>query len=469
MTRESKLTSSQYEVVSGNDVVVHTPDGDVTINVTGKPGECVWYHQGDESICFMIREMAQMSVALSKDERVLGCTILNNASEPLTMECALNGAAVTIQLPGDGKAVVPFQLPTPQSEGILPLRLELTSGKCRQLWKGGLVYTSGPDILRDDFFQTFQFGFTVDGHPEMTDAGAVHARAEIMDCACGGVTKPSIFMHPPWWGGVHGNTFTTHDITLPKEPVFFRAMVGKKDGSDLGDGIRFQVAIIYNGQEMLLAQHPLIKHTWEPIEADLTPWAGQKVTLKLISDIGEARDTGGDWACWADIHLERPQPRIVTKLDALSERYDFEPLPNYVSGLTEEDLRGATKAVLKYRGQGLDSNGSYVSYAWINGKKVGQMMPAGGNERDNVWSELVSVELPAEVIATLKLTNRFELDNPGEDYFKVRDFHLELTLADGRTVTSLMARGVYSQPAGWAYSEGVKVPFEERIAVLLCF
>ena len=132
-------------------------------------------------------------------------------------------------------------------------------------------------------------------------------------------------------------------------------------------------------------------------------------------------------------------------------------------------MRGATKAVLKYRGQGLDSNGSYVSYAWINGKKVGQMMPAGGNERDNVWSELVSVELPAEVIATLKLTNRFELDNPGEDYFKVRDFHLELTLADGRTVTSLMARGVYSQPAGWAYSEGVKVPFEERIAVLICF
>ena len=388
----------------------------------------------------------------------------------MTMDCALNGASVTVQLPGDGKVVVPFQLPQPQSEGLLPLRLELTSGKCRQSWKGGLIYTKGPDILRDDFFKTFQFGFIVDGHPEITDAGTVHARAEIIDCACGGITKPSIFMHPPWWGGVHGNTFTTHDITLPKEPVFFRAMVGKKDGSDLGDGIRFQVAIIYNGQEMLLAQHPLIKHTWEPIEVDLTPWAGRKVTLKLISDIGEARDTGGDWACWADIHLERPQQRNITKLDEVSERYDFEQLPNFASRLTWDDLRnGITKAVLKYRGQGLDSNGGYTSYAWLNGKKIGKMAPASGNERDNVWSDFVSIEIPADVVATLTMINRLELENPGEDFFKVKDFYLEVTLADGRTMASLVSKAVYSQPAGWPYSEGVKVPFEERIAVVICF
>ena len=468
-TRESKLTSEQYEVVSGSDVIVHTPDGDVTVTITGKPGECVWYHHDGESICFMIREMTHISVALSKDERVLECTIFNNANEPLKLDCALNGASTTVLLPGDGKTVCAFALPEPQTDGVLPLQLELTSGKCRQSWKGGLLYSQGPDILRDDFFKTFQFGFTVDGHPEMTDGGVVHARAEVTDCACDGIVKPSIFMHPPWWGGVHGNTFTTHDITLPKEPVFFRAMVGKRDGSDFGDGIRFQVAIIYDGHEMLLAQHPITKHVWEPIEADLTPWAGKKVTLKLISDIGEARDTAGDWACWADIHLERPQPRIITKLDGVSERYDFEALPDYVAGLAEADLRSAVKAVLKYRGQGLDSNGGYTSYAWINGKKVGQMVSASGNERDNVWSDFMSVEIPPEIIATLKKTNRFELDNPGEDFFKVKDFHLELTLADGRKVTSLISRAIYSQPAGWAYSEGVKVPFEERIAVLLCF
>ncbi len=469
-TRESKLTSDQYEVVSGSDVIVHTPNGDVTINVTGKPGECVWYHLDGEFICFMIREMVKLSVALSKDERILESTIINNASEPLTVDCALNGASTTIQLPADGKTICRFELPPAQPDGILPLTLELTSGKCHQSWKGGLIYTTGPDILRDDFFQTFQFGFTVDGHPEITDGGAVHARAELQDCACGGVVKPSIFMHPPWWGGVHGNTFTTHDITLPKEPVFFRAMVGKKDGSDLGDGIRFQVAIIYNGQETLLAQHPILKHVWEPIEADLTPWAGKKVTLKLISDIGEARDTGGDWACWADIHLERPQQRNVTKLDDVAERYDFEALPTYVNGLTANDLRNATKVVLKYRGQGLNSDSdAYASYAWINDKKVGRMAAAGGNERENIWSDFVSVEVPADVIATLKTTNKFELENAGEDYFKVKDFHLEVTLADGRTVTSFVSRAVYSQPAGWAYSEGVSVPFEDRITVLICF
>ena len=258
-------------------------------------------------------------------------------------------------------------------------------------------------------------------------------------------------------------------MTLPDEPVFFRAMVGKKDGSDSGDGIRFQVAIIVDGQETLLAEHPLIEHKWESIEADLTPWKGRKVTLKLISDIGEARNTAGDWACWAEIHLERPQPRNMTKLDDVSARYDFEALPNYARGLTANDLRSATKVVLKYRGQGLDSNDGYTSYAWLNGKKIGKMAPASGNERDNVWSDFMSVEIPPEVIATLKKTNHFELENPGEDFFKVRDFHLEVTLADGRTVTSFVSKAIYSQPAGWPYSEGVKVPFEERIAVVICF
>ena len=117
----------------------------------------------------------------------------------------------------------------------------------------------------------------------------------------------------------------------------------------------------------------------------------------------------------------------------------------------------------------MDSNGSYTSYAWINGKKVGQMVSASGNERDNVWSDFVSVEIPPEVIAMLKLTNRFELENPGEDFFKIRDFHIELTLADGRKVTSLMSKAIYSQPAGWAYSEGIKIPHGENIMVLICF
>ena len=469
VTPESKLTSESYDIVSGSLVTIHTPAGDVKTKLTGKPGECVWHHQDGESICFVIREMAHISAALSKDERKLEITLTNTSDTAVKLTSLYGDVANDVQLPGDGSATVEFGLPPAEEDGIWPLGIIFINGDCQQYWKGGLIYSKGPDILRDDFFKTFQFGFTVDDHPEMTDAGTVHARAEIMACACGGVTKPSIFMHPPWWGGVHGNTFSTHEMTLPDEPVFFRAMVGKKDGSDSGDGIRFQVAIIYDGQETLLAEHPLIEHKWEPIEADLTPWKGRKVTLKLISDIGEARNTAGDWACWAEIHLERPQQRNMTKLDDVSARYDFEALPNHVRGLTANDLRSAAKVVLKYRGQGLDSNGGYTSYAWLNGKKIGKMAPASGNERDNVWSDFVSVEIPPEVIATLKMTNHFELENPGEDFFKVRDFHLEVTLADGRTVTSFVSKAIYSQPAGWPYSEGVKVPFEERIAVVICF
>lgn len=73
-----------------------------------------------------------------------------------------------------------------------------------------------------------------------TSSGAqLHAAS----ATCGGVTKTrGLFMHPPYTGGP-GYTFARYALTQPPQPLALRCAVGKKDGSDLGDGILFRAVV----------------------------------------------------------------------------------------------------------------------------------------------------------------------------------------------------------------------------------
>lgn len=41
----------------------------------------------------------------------------------------------------------------------------------------------------------------------------------------------------------------------------------------------------------------------EPIEADLTKWAGRRVSIYLVSDCGPKGNTSGDWCNWSDLKI----------------------------------------------------------------------------------------------------------------------------------------------------------------------
>jgi len=105
------------------------------------------------------------------------------------------------------------------------------------------------------------------------------AQAYWSEMTCGDVTKPGLFMHPPYRGGV-GSTFAVFaPLTLPADvPAVFRCQIGKREGSDPGDGILFRVAVVAQdgaqdraqvGTETMVAEQPWIEQAWTPLEADL--------------------------------------------------------------------------------------------------------------------------------------------------------------------------------------------------------
>ena len=136
------------------------------------------------------------------------------------------------------------------------------------------------------------------------------------DQTSGGVTHPALAMHPPYKGGT-GYAFALYvPVALPAAtPAAFRALVGKGDGSDLGDGILYRVAVLgEDGKETIAAELTVTNHAWHAIEADLSKWAGQNVRLKLIADAGPRNNSSGDWACWAEQRVESLQPVLRRQL-----------------------------------------------------------------------------------------------------------------------------------------------------------
>ena len=144
-------------------------------------------------------------------------------------------------------------------------------------------------------------------------SGAQVARRE---STCGGVTQRGLFMHPPYRSGVGYCWASLDPIDLPATPAAFRCEIGKADGSDPGDGILFQIAVVEaSGKSRIVAQRQWIRHAWTPLEADLSPWAGQTIRLKLIADVGPGNNSSGDWACWAKPRIESLKPVLHTGLN----------------------------------------------------------------------------------------------------------------------------------------------------------
>ena len=321
-----------------------------------------------------------------------------------------------------------------------------------------------------------RFGQRLRGKDESADFGQTRGYVHHQDeLSCGGSNREGWAMHPPYMGGTGYVFALTEPVKLPEVPTVFQCEIGKGDGSDVGDGILFQVAVVEtDGKETLAAERVWDQHAWDAWSVDLSPWAGKTVQLKLIADVGKKDNSSGDWARWASLRLETAVPVPVRTLHDHAVELTHVDGPHMPDQIDVKRLRSAVSGTLRFQGIGLQSSGPYISYGSLNGVALGKIPSSRGVEartagtQDN-WGPDVEIPLTAEAIAALDTVNSFSISNPGSDCFKIRRVWLDLKFADDTHVSSQVNTTVWTQPDGWLHGEGTLVPFGKQIEVPIRF
>ena len=152
-------------------------------------------------------------------------------------------------------------------------------------------FRSGTEVvtplnLRDtDFVAGLQF----DG---IFRRGSVWNSGQRMRLTANGVSKETIFAHPP----PGGQTVLQFLLSLPQaREVIFSFSMGLQEGCS--DGVFFKVLV--NGETQF--EHFVGAFRWEDANISLSSYAGDHVLLELITDPGE--DINCDWAHWADLFI----------------------------------------------------------------------------------------------------------------------------------------------------------------------
>ena len=317
-TRETRLTSDKYLIASGEDVVIQTPEGPVTQQFSGKSGERVWFKHGDDAICFVIADLLDVTTTL--DGNRLTCHLRNPFPHDVNATATLNlGGEKAVSVAANGSADVSFELPKPTAEGNQELVVTFRSGKAECAWKGTLGCELQYNVFYDGFMKDFKRGARVrvaGVETEANDMGDVGASCDVSTMTCGGVNKTAFFMHPPWLNGKTGCSYARVETTLPDEDgIVFQATLGKRDGTDRGDGIRFMLFVSEVCQpEVLAGEVTHADHKWIPFTAELSKWRGKKVVLRLVSDAGLAGNTQGDHAAWAELLIRNKEKRLIYRL-----------------------------------------------------------------------------------------------------------------------------------------------------------
>ncbi len=296
---DAGLTCHRDEVVPGERLVVHgAAEHDLQIPLDAKAGDRIWRQFEDQWIDFTVVPLAYADVSLSGN--VLKASLSSNLAHPADFDVTVGEQTEAVRLEPGVAGAVSFDLGEPVQEETLVLAIEVRAGELATTIERGMSIEQGhPELL--DVPDNYEVGRAMRGETETSDFGDTRANAYVAK----------------YHGGV-GYTFAIYDpIRVPVDmPAAFRASVGKGDGSDRGDGILYKIAIVdEEGNQTVAATRVVIEHEWADIEADLTPWAGQDVRIKIISDVGEDDNSSGDWAAWADMRIDALRPQLVRRLE----------------------------------------------------------------------------------------------------------------------------------------------------------
>ncbi|MGQ9761971.1 MAG: hypothetical protein ACUVQH_08675 [Thermogutta sp.] len=315
------LQCRRESVVPGETVSLEGPaSASWTIPPNATPGAQVWYEQNGRWLDFRVVPLADIMLNLTEQPQMWAMQVRSHLPTAAEFSVKLLDQSQQVRLlPGQWQSILfPF-LPVAK-EGTTNVPIELKSGGfyLNKTWQ---LHSEKKPVEVVGFPAIRQ---TIQRLREQAEGPVDNASGAIVDhrtTRCGNVEKSCIFMHPPYRGGVGYVAAVLESVNLPATPAAsFRCSVGKGDGSNPGDGILYRAFVISpQGETTLLGEIVQKQHVWTPWELDLSPWAGQTVTLKLVADVGTADNSVGDWACWADLRIESRDPQWVHTLTPAQE------------------------------------------------------------------------------------------------------------------------------------------------------
>ncbi len=424
-------------------------------------GSQLWHQVDDKWIDFTVTPL--VDAQLNTTDNAYQLTLIPRTQLSLDAQIQFGPHTRSAKLLPGQSVQLAYPRTAPNQETVETLQLAITAGELqyRRQWWVKSEYSQVQLAKVSEFSDAGQRRRSEVERPLDAKTGAGVYWAER---ACDDDYRHCLFMHPPYNGGVGYSFAQLPSIQLPTNmPAAFRCEIGKADGSDPGDGMLFQVVVVASdGTETIAAERQWAQHTWTPLEVDLSKWQGQQVTLKLITDVGPADNSTGDWGCWSMLHYESFRRELATEVSETEVGLVRAPAPITFAGLTLEDIRSAQSADLHFQGIGLQNGAPYISQARLNNQDLGVLPAANGDSLQTVWSD-ATIALTQEAIASLGEWNKVTLQNPGKDSFKIGRFWIELVLPDGRRASSEVTQTVFTQPADWLYAEGTGVSFDEDI------
>ncbi len=445
----------------------------VEIPADAPVGRLSWHRQGESWLDFLVVPLVDTAAQLETDR--LSVRLLPHIRVSTEATIRLLGKTDQRRLEPEEPIEISRPLEPASREDVGPAELSVEAGPLvhKQTW----WLKTEEQIAEAAPWPAFaRFGMRLRGQEETSDFGQTHGYVHSENqLACGGSERDGWSMHPPYTGGTGYVFALTEPITLPVVPAAFQCEIGKGDGSDVGDGILYQVAVVdQDGKETLAAERVWDKHAWDGWSVDLGRWAGKTVQLKLIADVGKKDNSSGDWARWASLRLRTAVPVPVRTLHDEPVELTHVDGPAMPERVDAKLLRAAVSGKLRFQGIGLQGSGPYISTGMLNGIAIGPLPASRGVEAaaagvQNDWGPDVEVPLTAEAIAALNMENTFSISNPGSDSFKIRRVWLDLTLADGQQVSSQINTTVWTQPEDWLHAEGTLVPFGKTIDVPVRF
>ena len=138
--------------------------------------------------------------------------------------------------------------------------------------------------------------------------------------AADGDMRYGFFSQPPWRTG-GGLIWRDFPVSLPQAErlaLHFSAAIRSPlhAGEGRSDGAGYKVFVVEAGGNATEVHSSLVKSlSWQDATADLTPWAGQSVTLRLLNDCGPANDPNYDRCLWGDVGVVAGVPAEAGRSD----------------------------------------------------------------------------------------------------------------------------------------------------------